>query len=82
LLDEPAAGLREAERSQLATLIRRLRARGLTLLLIEHDVRLVTSLADRISVLDLGRVIAEGPPSAIREDPAVISAYLGPPGSA
>jgi branched-chain amino acid transport system ATP-binding protein len=77
LLDEPASGLRETERAQLVQLIRRLRTRGLTVLLVEHDVPLVTSLSDRITVLDLGRVIAEGTPSAIREDPAVVSAYLG-----
>jgi branched-chain amino acid transport system ATP-binding protein len=77
LLDEPASGLREGERRQLVELIQRLRARGLTIVLVEHDVRLVTSVSDRITVLDLGRVIAEGTPLAIREDPAVIAAYLG-----
>jgi branched-chain amino acid transport system ATP-binding protein len=77
LLDEPASGLRERERSQLAELIQRLRTRGLTILLVEHDVRLVTTLSDRITVLDLGRVIAEGTPATIRADPAVIAAYLG-----
>jgi branched-chain amino acid transport system ATP-binding protein len=77
LLDEPASGLREAERRQLMQLIQRLRTRGLTVLLVEHDVPLVTSLSDRITVLDLGRVIAEGTPDAIRENPAVVSAYLG-----
>jgi branched-chain amino acid transport system ATP-binding protein len=77
LLDEPASGLRERERAHLAELIQRLRARGLTILLVEHDVRLVTNLSDRVTVLDLGRVIAEGTPSAIREDSAVIAAYLG-----
>ena len=82
LLDEPASGLREQERSRLAELIQRLRARGLTILLVEHDVRLVTNLSDRVTVLDLGSVIAEGKPSAIREDPAVISAYLGSAASA
>ena len=77
LLDEPAAGLRATERVQLARLIREARARGLTVLLVEHDVSLVMSLSDRITVLDLGRVIAEGEPSAIRRDPAVLAAYLG-----
>lgn len=77
LLDEPASGLRAAERRQFAQLIRRLRTRGLTLLLVEHDVALVTSLSDRITVLDLGRVIAEGAPAEIRENPRVISAYFG-----
>jgi branched-chain amino acid transport system ATP-binding protein len=77
LLDEPASGLRETERRQLMQLIRNLRTRGLTVLLVEHDVPLVTSLSDRITVLDLGRVIAEGTPDAIRKDPAVVSAYLG-----
>jgi branched-chain amino acid transport system ATP-binding protein len=77
LLDEPAAGLRAAERRHLGRLIREVRARGLTVLLVEHDVALVTSLSDKITVLDLGCVIAEGDPAAIRNDPAVIAAYLG-----
>lgn len=79
LLDEPAAGLRAAERTQLARLIREVRAHALTVLLVEHDVALVTSLSDTITVLDLGRVIAEGEPSVIRRDPAVLAAYLGEP---
>ncbi len=77
LLDEPAAGLRAPERAQLARLIREVRARGLTVLLVEHDVALVTSLSDKITVLDLGRIIAEGDPGTIRRDPAVLAAYLG-----
>jgi len=77
LLDEPASGLRAAERQRLAGLLRDLRAEGLSMLLIEHDVAFVTQLAGRITVMDRGRVIAEGPPERIREDPVVIAAYLG-----
>ncbi len=77
LLDEPASGLRAAERQRLAALLRDLRREGLAMLLIEHDVAFVTQLASRITVMDQGRVIAEGPPDRIREDPAVIAAYLG-----
>jgi branched-chain amino acid transport system ATP-binding protein len=77
LLDEPASGLRAAERERLAGLLRDLQREGLSMLLIEHDVAFVTQLAGRITVMDRGRVIAEGPPQQIREDPAVIDAYLG-----
>lgn len=77
LLDEPASGLRAAEREALAQLIEGLRAEGLTMMLVEHDVAFVSRLADRVAVLDLGRLIAEGTPSEIRDDPAVIAAYLG-----
>jgi branched-chain amino acid transport system ATP-binding protein len=77
LLDEPASGLRAAERQRFAATIQKLRSRGVAILLIEHDVGLVTSLADRITVLDLGKVIAEGTPSEIRANPEVIAAYLG-----
>ncbi|GAA4098146.1 MULTISPECIES: ABC transporter ATP-binding protein [Actinomadura] len=77
LLDEPASGLRAAEREALAGLIADLRRTGLTIMLVEHDVGLVTRLADRITVLDLGRVIAEGTPEQVRGDPRVVAAYLG-----
>ncbi|MEU1166950.1 ATP-binding cassette domain-containing protein [Streptomyces sp. NPDC005921] len=77
LLDEPASGLRLGERQILADLLRELHDRGITMLLIEHDVSMVMSLADRITVLDLGKVIAEGTPEAVSRDPQVVSAYLG-----
>ncbi|GAA3756268.1 ABC transporter ATP-binding protein [Microbacterium kribbense] len=77
LLDEPASGLRANERRDLAQLIRQLHRGGMTIMLIEHDVSMVTSLADRITVLDLGEVIADGTPDEIRRNPRVISAYLG-----
>ncbi|MBO0708623.1 MAG: ABC transporter ATP-binding protein, partial [Candidatus Dormibacteraeota bacterium] len=77
LLDEPASGLRAAERERLAGLLRELRREGLAMLLVEHDVAFVTALADRVTVMDQGRVIAEGTPGQIRTEPAVVAAYLG-----
>jgi len=76
-LDEPAAGMNAAEKVALGELLRRIRDDGKTILIIEHDVKLIMSLCDRISVLDYGKVIAEGEPEAIRRHPEVIRAYLG-----
>ncbi|MDR0358079.1 MAG: ABC transporter ATP-binding protein [bacterium] len=77
LLDEPASGLRTGERSRLVEVLRDLRREGLSMLLVEHDVAFVSQLAERVTVMDRGRVIAEGPPEEIRRDPAVVAAYLG-----
>jgi branched-chain amino acid transport system ATP-binding protein len=76
-LDEPAAGMNATETRALRDLLERIRADGVTLLLIEHDVQLVMGLCDRVAVLDYGRKIAEGPPAEVRRNPAVVQAYLG-----
>jgi sulfate-transporting ATPase len=78
LLDEPAAGLGDAETAELAHLVRRLAKEwGISVLLVEHDMSFVMSVCDELVVLDFGRQIAAGPPSQVRNDPAVIAAYLG-----
>jgi len=77
LLDEPAAGLSEPEGEELERLLRRIKELGITILLVEHDMRLVMGISDTVTVLDSGQVICSGAPEAVQSDPRVLSAYLG-----
>jgi branched-chain amino acid transport system ATP-binding protein len=77
LLDEPAAGMNRTESGDLMSLIRKIRDRGITILLVEHDMRVVMGISDRVVVLNFGQKIAEGTPEEVKKNPAVIQAYLG-----
>ena len=77
LLDEPAAGLNDAETAELGTLLRAVRASGITVLVVEHNMSLVMGVADQVIVLDAGSIVANGTPAEIQRDPRVVEAYVG-----
>jgi ABC-type branched-subunit amino acid transport system ATPase component len=77
LLDEPAAGMNPSEVTELSRLVERIRDRGITVMLVEHHIRFIMTIADTVTVLSAGSIIASGPPAAVQRDPAVMAAYLG-----
>jgi branched-chain amino acid transport system permease protein len=81
ILDEPAAGLAHPDVLRLIEVIRAIHQRGITVLLIEHHMDVVAELCQRVTVMDEGRMLAEGPPEAVKRDPKVVAAYLGAPGT-
>ncbi|MGH6901050.1 MAG: ABC transporter ATP-binding protein, partial [Geminicoccaceae bacterium] len=77
LLDEPVSGMNPSETASFMRLLDKIRAQGITVLLVEHDMRMVMGVSDRVVVINHGKIIAEGPPGEIQENPEVIRAYLG-----
>jgi branched-chain amino acid transport system permease protein len=77
LLDEPAAGLRHKEKQALAGVLRQLKAEGMSILLVEHDMDLVMQICDHLVVMEFGTLLTQGPPEKVQQDPKVRAAYLG-----